>query len=201
MSTKKNTPHNYEAPGARIAGPDDPSVAEDFSSKTGTLAILALLAIIAVIVLAALFANGLYRSQLKHTIQEQGVSNASSAATKARSASAQHAEARGTANAGALLLGNADALAGTSDAQLAQGGDAADIPELPSYAAVLDPEAAARAAAEEEAADDEGEEAADPEASEKEDAAGEEGADADADAADDAEQNNDENDAPEAADE
>lgn len=163
MSTNKKTPQNYDAPDARIAGPTDESFAEDITSKMGTGAIIALLVVVTVIFFAALFANGLYRSQLKQTVQDQGASSAVSASGKAIAASAKRAEESGAANSGALLLEDGDTLAGSPAEQVAKDGDVADIPELPSYAAVLDPEAAALAAAAEEASDEDAEDDSDAE--------------------------------------
>lgn len=197
MSTDKNTPYNYDAPDTRIAGPSDESFAEDMSSSAGTVAIIGLVAVIAVIFFSALFANGLYRSQLKHTVQDQGVSDVTSKAHQAIAESQKRAEESDTANAGALLLEDTSSLAGTPAQQIAKDGDAADIPELPSYAAVLDPEAAAAAAA----ADEEEEESDDASEDDSDEGQDVEGEDADDEATDtdDGPENDEDGDEDEAA--
>lgn len=173
MSTQQEIPTELKASGVHRPGPGDPSVEADISTKTGTILVAALIVIVAGIFFSALFANALYRSSLKDIRESHGNPSVGGAAIKARTTSATRAAEGGSvededgnvrhfvpvAQGAALLLASPNTLAGSSKHQIAKDGATADIPELPSYLAVIDPEAAALAAAEEEAdAAEEGEE-------------------------------------------
>jgi|GEM_PF-5831672 len=173
MSTQQEIPAELKASGVHRPGPGDPSVEADISAKSGTILVAALIVIVAGIFFSALFANALYRSSLKDIRESHGNPSVGGAAIKARTTSAKRAAEGGSvededgnvrhfvpvAQGGALLLASPNTLAGSSKHQIAKDGATADIPELPSYLAVIDPEAAALAAAEEEAdAAEEGEE-------------------------------------------
>lgn len=173
MSTQQELSEEMKESGVHRPGPGDPAVESDISSKLGTVLVAALVVIVIGIFFSALFANALYRSSLKQMHEVHGTPSVGGAAVKARAVSAERAAEGGSiededgnvrhflpvAEGRDLLIASPDALAGSSKQQVAKDGETADIPELPSYQAVLDPEAAALAAAEE--ADDEADEAAD----------------------------------------
>ena len=213
MSTQQEIPTEHKATGVRRPGPGEPSVEADISSSHGTFLVFALIAIVAGIFFSALFANGLYRSAVKEQREAHGNPSMGGPAIKARQASAKLAEEGGSfedgdgntrnavplSEASALLLASADSLQGNAKHQIATEGETADIPELPSYEAVLDPEAAAAADAEDEEDADEEADDADAEDEDAEESDDEDGAedaedddDDEEDADDDASEDDDE---------
>lgn len=208
MSTQQELSEEMKESGVHRPGPGDPAVESDISSKLGTVLVAALVVIVIGIFFSALFANALYRSSLKQMHEVHGTPSVGGAAVKARAVSAERAAEGGSiededgnvrhflpvAEGRDLLIASPDALAGSSKQQVAKDGETADIPELPSYQAVLDPEAAALAAA-----DDKADEAAeDDEEADANDAADENGVE-DADDSADEENDGDDGDSEESA--